>query len=102
MHVELCRRFGDGDETIMSVSTVAAAGAGNFDEQENYRIHRQPFPFGRAKIFSNQLRWAHWLTSGRSPDFDVLHCGNIRPVRRSRDYRLLSPTQPPISTATEK
>ncbi len=80
MHVELCRRFGDGDETIMSVSTVAAAGAGNFDEQENYRIHRQPFPFGRAKIFSNQLRWAHWLTSGRSPDFDVLHCGNIRPV----------------------
>jgi phosphatidylinositol alpha-1,6-mannosyltransferase len=80
MHVELCRRFGDGDETIMSVSTVAAPEAKHFDEQENYKIIRQPFPFERAKIFSNQLRWARWLTSRRSPDFDVLHCGNIRPV----------------------
>src|ERR1700686_248537 len=80
MHVEICRRFGDGDETTMAVSTVAAPGAKHFDEQENYRIHRQPFPFGQAKIFSNQVRWARWLTSSRSPDFDVLPCGNIRPV----------------------
>ena len=79
-HVELCRRFGDGDATTMSVSTVAARDVGEFDERESYNIYRQPFPFERAKLFSNQLRWASWLTSSRSPDFDVLHCGNIRPV----------------------
>ena len=79
-HVELCRRFDDGDETTMSVSTVAAPHAKDFDEQETYNIYRQPFPFERANRFSNQLRWASWLTSGRSPDFDVIHCGNIRPV----------------------
>jgi glycosyltransferase involved in cell wall biosynthesis len=80
VHVELCRRFGDGDETTMNVSTVASRTAAAFDERERYRIYRQPFPFGQANRFSNQLRWARWLTSRRSPDFDVLHCGNIRPV----------------------
>ena len=79
-HVELCRRFGDGDETTMSVSTVSSPNAAAFDEHEDYRIYRQPFPFQRANRFSNQLRWARWLASNRSPDFDVLHCGNIRPV----------------------
>jgi phosphatidylinositol alpha-1,6-mannosyltransferase len=79
-HVELCRRFADGDETTMSVSTVAARDASAFDEHESYNIYRQPFPFERANRFSNQLRWANWLTSSRSPRFDVLHCGNIRPV----------------------
>ena len=79
-HVELCRRFDDGDETTMSVSTVAARDARAFDEHESYNIYRQPFPFDRANRFSNQLRWASWLTSSRSPGFDVLHCGNIRPV----------------------
>ena len=79
-HVELCRRFADGDETTMSVSTVAARDVRDFDEQESYNIYRQPFPFEHANRFSNQLRWASWLTSSRSPDFDVLHCGNIRPV----------------------
>ncbi len=64
----------------MSVSTVAARDAAVFDEHESYNIYRQPFPFDRANRFSNQLRWASWLTSRRSPDFDVLHCGNIRPV----------------------
>ncbi len=64
----------------MSVSTVASRHAGGFDPHESYNIHRQPFPFERAKRFSNQVRWARWLTSDRSPDFDVLHCGNIRPV----------------------
>lgn len=78
-HVELCRRFGD-DETTMSVSTVASRGAAAFDRHESYSIYRQPFPFERANRFSNQLRWARWLTSRRSPHFDVLHCGNIRPV----------------------
>ena len=78
-HVELCRRFGNDDET-MSVSTVASPGAREFDEHESYRIYRQPFPFQRANRFSNQLRWAHWLTSPQSPEYDVLHCGNIRPV----------------------
>jgi phosphatidylinositol alpha-1,6-mannosyltransferase len=79
-HVELCRRFGDGEETAMSVSTVASRDASTFDQHESYSIYRQPFPFERANRFTNQLRWARWLTSSRSPDFDVLHCGNIRPV----------------------
>jgi phosphatidylinositol alpha-1,6-mannosyltransferase len=64
----------------MSVSTVASRGADEFDQHESYHIYRQRFPFERANRFSNQLRWARWLTSRRSPDFDVLHCGNIRPV----------------------
>ena len=79
-HVELCRRFGDGEDTVMSVSTVASPGADAFDRHEDYRIFRQPFPFQRANRFSNQLRWARWLTSNRATKFDVLHCGNIRPV----------------------
>lgn len=79
-HVELCRRFGDGEETTMSVSTVGSPNADAFDRHEEYNIYRQPFPFERANRFSNQLRWARWMTSSRSPDFDVLHCGNIRPV----------------------
>jgi phosphatidyl-myo-inositol dimannoside synthase len=79
-HVELCRRFGDGDDTTMSVSTVASPHAAELDAHESYRIYRQPFPFERANRFSNQLRWGRWLTSSRSPDYDVLHCGNIRPV----------------------
>jgi len=79
-HVELCRRFGDGEDTSMSVSTVASRGAAAFDTHESYRIFRQPFPFERANRFANQLRWAHWLTSRRATGFDVLHCGNIRPV----------------------
>jgi len=79
-HVELCRRFGDGEETTISVSTVASPSAAAFDQHEDYRIYRQPFPFERANRFSNQLRWARWLTSGRAPAYDVIHCGNIRPV----------------------
>ena len=78
-HVELARRFGDDEET-MSVSTVAAEGARELDAAEGFRIHRQPFPFAGAKKFSNQIRWAKWLTSGHAPPFDVLHCGNIRPA----------------------
>lgn len=78
-HVELARRFGD-DETLMSVSTVASPNAVAFDQHEAYQIHRQPFPFERANRFSNQLRWARWLTSRRAPQYDVLHCGNIRPA----------------------
>jgi len=64
----------------MSVSTVASQGAASFDQHENYRIFRQPFPFQRANRFSNQLRWARWLTSSPSARVEVLHCGNIRPV----------------------
>jgi glycosyltransferase involved in cell wall biosynthesis len=79
-HVELCRRFDDGDETTMSVSTVASPGASAFDVHEEYKIYRQPFPFERANRFVNQVRWGRWLTSRRAPGFDVLHCGNIRPV----------------------
>lgn len=79
-HLELCRRFGGGEDTTMSVSTVAAEGASSFDAREEYAIHRQPFGFRRANRFVNQLRWARWLSFGRGARFDVLHCGNIRPV----------------------
>ena len=64
----------------MSVSTVASPNAAAFDQHEEYFIYRQPFPFERAKLFSNQLRWARWLTSPRTPAYDVIHCGNIRPA----------------------
>ncbi len=79
-HVELCRRFGDSEHTTMSVSTVDAPGAAEIDAHESYNIYRQPFPFTRAHRLSNQVRWARWLTSRQAPSFDVLHCGNIRPV----------------------
>jgi len=79
-HLELCRRFSDGEETTMSVSTVAARGAEPFDAREPYAIYRQPFFFKHANRFTNELRWAAWLTSNRGARFDVLHCGNIRPV----------------------
>ena len=79
-HLELCRRFGDGEETTMAVSTVAAPSAKKFDENEQYVIYRQPFSFKHANRFANEMRWGAWLTSGRGASFDVLHCGNIRPV----------------------
>ena len=78
-HVELCRRFADGD-TTMEVSTVSAENAAAFDSSERYAINRQPFPFSRAKVFANQLRWGRWLSARAARDIDVLHCGNIRPV----------------------
>jgi hypothetical protein len=56
VHVELCRRFGNA-ETTMEVSTVSATGAAAFDAGEAYAINRQPFPFSKAKVFTNQLRW---------------------------------------------
>lgn len=64
----------------MEVSTVASPNATAFDAGESYRIHRQPFPFSQAKLFANQLRWAHWLHHSAGGQFDVFHCGNIRPV----------------------
>jgi phosphatidylinositol alpha-1,6-mannosyltransferase len=78
-HVELCRRFGNDDD-VMSVSTVGAPSAAETDAHEHYNIHRQPFAFQQANRFTNQIRWARWLTSRQAPSFDVLHCGNIRPV----------------------
>jgi glycosyltransferase involved in cell wall biosynthesis len=78
-HVELCRRFSD-DTINMEVSTVRSDEAASFDAGEPYKIHRQPFYFSEAKIFTNQLRWARWLLSRDQRDVRVLHCGNIRPV----------------------
>lgn len=63
----------------MEVSTVASSRAAAFDAAERYPIHRQPFSFSQAKLFTNQLRWAHWLRWSAGP-IDVIHCGNIRPV----------------------
>src|ERR1700704_5901013 len=76
-HVELCRHFADADNTI-EVSTVDAEGAEAFDAGETYPINRQPFPFPKAKVFTNQIRWGRWLSS-RAKSVDVMHCGNIRP-----------------------
>ncbi len=75
-HVEFCRHFADQDNTI-EVSTVDADGAEAFDAGESYRINRQPFPFPKAKVFTNQFRWGRWIA--RANHVDVIHCGNIRP-----------------------
>jgi phosphatidylinositol alpha-1,6-mannosyltransferase len=79
VHVEVCRRFSESD-TVMEVSTVAASGGAAFDAGEKYPINRQPFPFSKAKVFTNQLRWGRWLSERAATDIDVIHCGNIRPV----------------------
>jgi phosphatidylinositol alpha-1,6-mannosyltransferase len=74
-HVELCRRLAtDG----VIVSTVAAENAQRFDQEEPYRITREPFTFQGAKTATNRWRWARSI-SRRAPDVDIIHCGNIRP-----------------------
>ncbi|MEO7368042.1 MAG: glycosyltransferase family 4 protein [Gemmatimonadaceae bacterium] len=78
-HVELCRRFGDSDNS-MSVSTVRLDGDEAFDRGEAYPINRQPFHFREANRFANQVKWARWLTKPERGGLDVIHCGNIRPV----------------------
>lgn len=79
-HVELCRRFGDGAQTTMEVSTVSASDGGAFDAGESYPVYRQPFSFDEANRFGNQLRWGYWLNRHCRRRIDVIHCGNIRPV----------------------
>jgi Glycosyltransferase len=78
-HVELARRFGDSTNA-MEVSTVMLDGAEAFDRGEAYPIHRQPFYFREANRFSNQVKWARWITTYGREAVDVIHCGNIRPV----------------------
>jgi phosphatidylinositol alpha-1,6-mannosyltransferase len=78
-YVELCRRFSDPSTTV-EVSTVAASDGGNFDSGESYPIHRQPFSFGEANRFVNQVRWGAWLDRHCRTGVDVIHCGNIRPT----------------------
>jgi len=75
-HVELCRRFAP-DEII--VSTVASPQSQDFDRNEHYHISRQPFPFGQAKRFSNQLAWGMDLAGTCRAGVDVMHLGNVRP-----------------------
>lgn len=75
-HVELCRHFPVGE---IAVSTVAGPGAEPLDSGEPYPIVRQRFDFRHAKVFGNQLRWARSLIASRGT-YDVLHCGNVRPV----------------------
>ena len=76
-HVELCRRFAPDEVTV---STVAAPGAEEFDRGEPYAIVRQPFPFAGAKVLPNQLRWTRWLVRACRSGVDIVHCGNIRPA----------------------
>jgi glycosyltransferase involved in cell wall biosynthesis len=61
------------------VSTVASPRAASFDGGEGYAIAREPFPFGGAKRFANQLRWSRSLVSRCRAGVDVMHCGNLRP-----------------------
>jgi phosphatidylinositol alpha-1,6-mannosyltransferase len=75
-HVELCRHFPAGE---IAVSTVASHHATGGDAAEPFPIAREPFDFAHAKVFTNQLRWARSLIAARG-SYDVLHCGNARPV----------------------
>ena len=74
-HVELCRHFPTGE---IAVSTVASSDV-TTDAAEPFPIARQPFDIAFAKVFTNQLRWARSLIAMRA-GYDVLHCGNARPV----------------------
>lgn len=78
-HVELVRRFST-DSEHMEVSTVRVDGDTGFDRGEHYRISRQPFHFREANRFTNQVKWARWLTSYANSRIDLIHCGNIRPA----------------------
>lgn len=78
-HVELARRFSNEGEQ-MEVSTVRLDGDREFDRGEPYHIHRQPFHFREANRFTNQVKWARWLTRFSKSHVDILHCGNIRPA----------------------
>jgi phosphatidylinositol alpha-1,6-mannosyltransferase len=84
-HVELARRFSD-ESNEMSVSTVCVDGHEEFDRGEKYSIDRRPFHFREANRFSNQIRWARWLTGNQHAPIDVIHCGNIRPVGYAVDW----------------
>jgi phosphatidylinositol alpha-1,6-mannosyltransferase len=75
-HVELCRHFPPGE---IAVSTVASPHAAEVDAAEPYPIDRQPFDFTGAKLLTNELRWTRALIAARDR-YDVLHCGNVRPV----------------------
>ena len=75
-YLELCRRMGD-----VGVSTVAHPDAARVDAAESFPVLRQRFPFARAKLFANQLRWARSLRAVVARhDVRVLHCGSLRPV----------------------
>lgn len=78
-HVELCRRFVPDEVVVSTVGAATAADAEAFDRGEPYRIARQPFPFGQAKRFSNQVRWGLDLARRCRRGVDLLHLGNIRP-----------------------
>jgi phosphatidylinositol alpha-1,6-mannosyltransferase len=84
-HVELCRRIADSENSV-AVSTVQLEGAREFDRGENYRIDRRPFHFREANRFTNQVRWAWWLSRFSRKTVDILHCGNIRPVGYAVDW----------------
>lgn len=75
-HVELCRRF---EPDGVTVSTVAASGAADFDRAEPYGIERLLFDAAGARLLPNLLRWAGALTRRCEGGIDVLHSGNLRP-----------------------
>jgi glycosyltransferase involved in cell wall biosynthesis len=74
-HVELAQRWPGGTMAVSTVAAMQAAAGGS----PRVAVLRQPFGFREANRFSNQVKWARWLTSHAS-DVAVLHCGNVRPV----------------------
>ncbi len=74
-HVELCRHFPAGEIAVSTVASSSVTG----DAAESFPIARQPFDIVVAKVITNQLRWARSLIATRA-SYDVLHCGNARPV----------------------
>jgi phosphatidylinositol alpha-1,6-mannosyltransferase len=75
-HTELVANFGES----ISVSTVSVPKSETADRAVDYLVERQPFSFGQAKLFVNQIRWGRWLVRRVRGQVNVLHCGNIRPV----------------------
>ena len=75
-YVELCRRI----PARLLVSTVASEASDETDRAEAYEIDRQPFTFACAKKFVSEARWSFWLQQQASQGYDLMHCGNLRPL----------------------
>lgn len=74
-YTELVRAYGEP----MDVSTLTHGGLQATTSFLGNTVYRQPFALDTSKRATSQARWARWLVS-KAPGFDVLHCGEIRPV----------------------
>ncbi len=74
-YTELVRAYGEP----MDVSTLAHDGCEKASVFDGNAVYRQPFALGASKRAVSQARWARWLVR-RAESYDVIHCGEIRPV----------------------